>query len=87
MASNDYLDLARDPRVTEAAAEAVRRWGAGSGGSRLTTGTQPPHLALERHLAAFKGTEAAVLYATGYMANVGVITALAKMATSYSRTP
>ena len=78
MASNDYLDLARDPRVTEAAAEAVRRWGAGSGGSRLTTGTQPPHLALERHLAAFKGTEAAVLYATGYMANVGVITALAK---------
>ena len=78
MASNDYLDLARDPRVTEAAAEAARRWGAGSGGSRLTTGTQPPHLALERHLAAFKGTEAAVLYATGYMANVGVITALAK---------
>ena len=77
MASNDYLDLARDSRVVDAAAEAVRRWGAGSGGSRLTTGTQPPHVALERHLAAFKGTEAAVLYATGYMANVGVLTALA----------
>ena len=77
MASNDYLDLARDPRVTEAAAAAARRWGAGSGGSRLTTGTQPPHVALERHLAAFKGTEAAVLYATGYMANVGLLTALA----------
>lgn len=78
MASNDYLDLARDPRVVEAAAEAARRWGAGSGGSRLTTGTQPPHVALERHLAQFKGSEAAVLYATGYMANVGVLTALAK---------
>lgn len=77
MASNDYLDLARDPRITEAAAAAARRWGAGSGGSRLTTGTQPPHVALERHLAAFKGTEAAVLYATGYMANVGLLTALA----------
>jgi 6-carboxyhexanoate--CoA ligase len=77
MASNDYLGLARDPRVTEAAAEAAKMWGAGSGGSRLTTGTQPPHLALERHIAEFKGTEACVLYATGYMANLGVITALA----------
>ena len=77
MASNDYLDLARDERVTRAAAEAVRTWGAGTGGSRLVTGTQPPHVSLERHLAAFKGSEAAVLYATGYMANVGVISALA----------
>ena len=76
LSSNDYLDLARDPRVAEAAAEAARRWGAGSGGSRLTTGTQPPHVALERHLAAFKGTESAVLFATGYMANVGTISAL-----------
>ena len=78
LSSNDYLDLARDPRVTGAAAEAARTWGAGSGGSRLTTGTQPPHVALERHLAAFKGTEDAMVYATGYMANVGVISALAK---------
>lgn len=76
LASNDYLDLARDPRVTSAAAEAARRWGAGSGGARLTTGTQPPHVALERTLAAFKGTEAALVYGTGYMANVGAITAL-----------
>ena len=76
LSSNDYLDLARDPRVAEAAAEAARRWGAGSGGSRLTTGTQPPHEALERHLAAFKGTERAVLFATGYMANGGTISAL-----------
>ena len=78
LASNDYLDLARDPRVTAAAAEAVRAWGAGSGGSRLVTGTQPPHVALERHLARFKGTEAAIVFGTGYMANVGTIQALVK---------
>lgn len=77
LSSNDYLDLARDARVTDAAAAASRLWGAGSGGSRLTTGTQPPHAALERRLASFAGTEATVLYATGYMANVGVLTALA----------
>ena len=77
LSSNDYLDLARDPRVTAAAAEAARTWGAGSGGARLTTGTQPPHVALERHLAAFLRTEAALAYATGYMANVGVLSALA----------
>lgn len=76
LASNDYLDLARDPRVTEAAAAAARAWGAGSGGSRLTTGTQPPHVRLESTLARFKGTEAALVYGTGYMANVGAITAL-----------
>ena len=74
--SNDYLDLARDPRVTAAAAEAARRWGAGSGGARLTTGTQPPHVELEAHLARFKGTEAALAYATGYMANLGIVSAL-----------
>ena len=76
LSSNDYLDLARDPRVTRAAAVAAAQWGAGSGGSRLTTGTQPPHVALEAHLAAFKGTEAARVWATGYMANVGTIAAL-----------
>lgn len=76
LSSNDYLDLARDPRVTRAAADAAVQWGAGSGGSRLTTGTQPPHAALEAHLAAFKGTESARVWATGYMANVGTIAAL-----------
>lgn len=76
LSSNDYLDLARDPRVVAAAAQAAETWGAGSGGSRLTTGTQPPHVALERHLARFKGTEAALVYGSGYMANVGVVTAL-----------
>lgn len=78
LSSNDYLDLARDPRVVQAAAEAALKWGAGSGGARLTTGTQPPHVDLERHLAAFKGTEAALVYGTGYMANVGILSALAR---------
>ena len=78
LSSNDYLDLARDERVTSAAARAAERWGAGSGGSRLTTGTQVPHAELERDLAAFKGTESAIVYATGYMANVGAITALVR---------
>ncbi len=76
LASNDYLDLARDPRVTAAAADAARAWGAGTGGARLTTGTQPPHVRLERALADFKGCAAALVYGTGYMANVGAITAL-----------
>jgi 6-carboxyhexanoate--CoA ligase len=75
-ASNDYLDLARDPRVVKAAADAAREFGAGSGGARLTTGTQPPHVRLERALAEFKGTETALVYGTGYMANVGAIAAL-----------
>ncbi len=76
LSSNDYLDLARDPRVTEAMAVAARTWGSGSGGSRLTTGTQPPHVQLETTLARFKGAEAALVYGTGYMANVGAVTAL-----------
>jgi 8-amino-7-oxononanoate synthase len=75
-ASNDYLDLARDPRVVKAAADAANEFGAGSGGARLTTGTQPPHVRLESALAKFKGSEASLLYGTGYMANVGAISAL-----------
>ena len=78
LSSNDYLDLARDPRVIQAVSDAAARWGVGSGGSRLTTGTQPPHVALEDHLARFKGTEAALVWATGYMANVGTISALVR---------
>ena len=75
-ASNDYLDLARDPRVVKAAAGAANEFGAGSGGSRLTTGTQPVHVRLEDALAKFKGSESALLYGTGYMANVGAISSL-----------
>ncbi|MBR1587695.1 MAG: 8-amino-7-oxononanoate synthase, partial [Kiritimatiellae bacterium] len=77
LSSNNYLGLADDPRVKEAAAEAARRFGAGTGGARLTTGTQPLHAKLEERLADFFGSEAAVAYATGYMANVGTISALA----------
>ena len=76
LASNSYLDLADDERVKKAAAEAARVWGAGSGGSRLTTGNTVLHEALEKKLAQFKGTEAALLFNTGYMANVGIISAL-----------
>ena len=67
-ASNDYLDLANDSRLKEAAVEAIESFGTGTGGSRLTTGTQTIHKELERELAAFKGTEDAILFATGFAA-------------------
>lgn len=76
MASNSYLDLAADPRVKKAAADAALQWGAGSGGSRLTTGNTGLHARLEAKLAEFKHTEAALLFNTGYTANVGTISAL-----------
>ena len=76
LASNSYLDLAADARVKQAAADAALQWGAGSGGSRLTTGNTGLHEQLEQELARFKQTEAALLFNTGYMANVGVISAL-----------
>ena len=76
LASNNYLGLVDHPRLKRAAQEAVERYGCGSGGSRLTTGTLPLHTKLEEELAAFKGTEAALLFDTGYMANVGILSAL-----------
>ena len=76
LASNNYLGLANDPRVKAAAAHAIARWGVGSGGSRLTSGDLRPHEKLETALAAFKDTENALLFNTGYMANIGAITAL-----------
>ncbi|MBQ6341280.1 MAG: 6-carboxyhexanoate--CoA ligase [Kiritimatiellae bacterium] len=75
-ASNDYQNLADDPRLKAAACAAIQRHGAGAGASRLVTGTLPEHVRLEQHLASFKGTEDAVVWATGYMANVGAISAL-----------
>ena len=75
-ASNSYLDLAADERIKKAASDAVLTWGAGSGGSRLTTGNTALHETLEAKLAQFKGTEAALVFNTGYMANVGIISAL-----------
>ena len=74
--SNNYLDLANDPEVKEAACEALEQYGVGAGGSRLTTGTGPLHVRLEEELARFKGREAALVFNTGYMANVGILSAL-----------
>jgi 8-amino-7-oxononanoate synthase len=75
-ASNNYLGLASDPRLKRAAIEAIETWGTGSGGSRLTTGNLSLHERLEQRIAAFKQTEAAMVFNTGYMANVGLMTAL-----------
>ncbi|HEX8122256.1 MAG TPA: 8-amino-7-oxononanoate synthase [Solirubrobacteraceae bacterium] len=77
LCSNNYLGLADHPRVREAAAEAAMRWGVGAGASRLVSGTMTVHRRLEERLAAFKGTESALLFGSGYLANVGVISALA----------
>jgi 8-amino-7-oxononanoate synthase len=76
-AGSNYLDLAAHPEVTEAAARAARDWGCAAGGSRLINGNLALHEALEEELAAFLGVEAALVFSTGYQANVGVIPALA----------
>ena len=75
-AGSNYLDLARHPEVVEAAARGARDWGCAAGGSRLITGNLAIHEALEEELAQFFGSEAALAFNTGYMANVGVIPAL-----------
>lgn len=75
-ASNDYLGLAADPRLAEAAARALRDHGTGAAAARLITGDHPLHHALERELAALKGAEDALLFSSGYAANVGAIPAL-----------
>ena len=77
LAGNDYLGLSRDPAVVEAAAAAARRWGAGAGASRLVTGTLELHAQLERELAAYLGQPAALVFSTGYHANLAAVTALA----------
>ncbi|GJD93816.1 aminotransferase class I/II-fold pyridoxal phosphate-dependent enzyme [Methylobacterium iners] len=74
---NDYLGLANDPRVVAAAQEAAGRYGAGAGASRLVTGSHPPLHALEERLAAHKGVEAALVFGSGYLANLGIVPALA----------
>ncbi|WP_306317567.1 MULTISPECIES: 8-amino-7-oxononanoate synthase [unclassified Streptomyces] len=77
LASNDYLGLARHPEVVEGAAEAARRWGGGATGSRLVTGSTELHAQLERELAEFCGFEAALVFSSGYAANLAAVTALA----------
>src|SRR5690606_18238112 len=76
-ASNDYLGLAADPRVTAALVAGAERWGAGAGASHLVTGHTAEHEALEEMLAAFTGRERALVFSSGYAANVGTINALA----------
>jgi 8-amino-7-oxononanoate synthase len=76
-AGSNYLDLAHHPEVVEAAARAAREQGCAAGGSRLITGNLASHEALEAELAEFLGTETALVWGTGYMANVGVLPALA----------
>src|SRR5438552_9250277 len=68
--SNDYLNLAADPRLARAAARAARRYGCGSGGSPLVSGYLPPLRALERDLARWEGTEAALVFNSGFSANL-----------------
>jgi 8-amino-7-oxononanoate synthase len=75
-ASNDYLSLAQDPRLIEAAIAAVQQYGTGSTGSRLVTGHRPLHRELEEAIANFKGTEDATIFSSGFAANFGTITAL-----------
>lgn len=80
LSSNDYLGLTRHPLLVERSANFVRQHGAGSGASRLITGTSVQHVAVEEKVAAFKGTEAALLFATGWQTNAAAIPALAKAA-------
>jgi glycine C-acetyltransferase/8-amino-7-oxononanoate synthase len=78
LCSNNYLGLADHPQVREAAAAAAMRYGVGTGASRLVSGNMTLHRRLEERLAEFKGSERCVLFGSGYLANVGVITALAR---------
>jgi 8-amino-7-oxononanoate synthase len=78
LCSNNYLGFADHPRVREAAAEAAMRYGAGCGASRLVSGNMTFHRRLEEQLAEFKGYEACLLFGSGYLANTGVISALAR---------
>jgi len=77
LCSNNYLGLADHPRVREAAAEAAMRWGVGAGASRLISGTMTVHRRLEERLAAFAHRQSSLLFGSGYLANIGVIGALA----------
>ena len=78
LCSDNHLGLADHPRVREASADAAMRWGAGAGASRLASGTMTLHRRLEERLADFLGTEAALLFGSGYLANLGIIPALAE---------
>ena len=74
--SNSYLGLTGDPRVIEAAVEATRKYGTGCAGSRFLNGTLDIHLELEKELAEFVGKDEAIIYSTGFQANLGTISCL-----------
>jgi 8-amino-7-oxononanoate synthase len=78
LCSNNYLGLADHPRVREAAADAAMRWGAGAGASRLVSGNMTLHRRLEERLATFKGTQSALVFGSGFLANLGIVPALAR---------
>ena len=78
LCSSNYLGLADHPAVREAAADAAMRWGVGAGGTRPVSGTMTIHRRLEERLAAFQQRQAALLFGSGYLANVGVVSALAR---------
>jgi len=73
LGANDYLGLANHPKVVAAARAVIAQYGTGAGSSRILTGTSPLHVALERALARFKGTEDAVLFSSGFMAMMGTV--------------
>src|ERR1700712_3583952 len=74
--SNDYLGLATEPVLKDAAKAAIDQFGVGSGASRLVCGTLSPHTKLEETIARFKGTEAALTFPSGYATAIGTLTAL-----------
>ena len=76
LSSNNYLGLTTHPKLREAALDAVRRYGAGSGSVRTIAGTMDIHMELERRLAAFKKTEAVVVFQSGFAANAGTVAAV-----------
>jgi 8-amino-7-oxononanoate synthase len=87
MASNDYLGLAAHPDLKAAAIAAIQRYGVGSGAARLISGTLPPHRELEEALARFKGSEAALTFGSGYLANLGLLPAFVEASSSTRQKP
>src|SRR6202795_3504684 len=76
LASNNYLGLANHPKLVEAAVDATKRYGAGSGAVRTISGTMSLHVELERRIAAFKHVEACVVFQSGFAANAGTVSAI-----------
>lgn len=87
LASNDYLGLSRHPEVIDGVKAALDAWGAGATGSRLVTGTTAAHEELEEELARFSGQESALVFSSGYLANIGAVAALSGRGALVGRVP